>query len=54
MLGLITLVAQISILMTRMIAQICKNTRESQENTIQGTAGGHALLSQLSLLFMHI
>ena len=36
MIGLIILVAQIIILMTRMIAQICKNTRESTVRAPEG------------------
>ena len=38
MIGLMILVAQIIILMTRMIAQICKNTIENRENTPKGAA----------------
>ena len=36
MIGVIILIAREIILMTRMIAQICKNIRESIENTLRG------------------
>ena len=61
MIGLIILIAWIIILMTRMIAQMCKNTMESKEN--KGAAFGRApqgrgaplwLFSLLSLVFLHI
>ena len=52
MIGLIILVAQIIILMTRMIAQICKHIRESTENMLRsaalpwrGVVGGRGLFS---------
>ena len=61
MMGLITLVAQIIILMTRMLAQVRKNTRGSIENTLwgaavrqRGTAGGRTLFSQPPVVFLHI
>ena len=66
MMGLIIQVAQIIILMTSMIAQICKNTRESIENKLRGAAApqgkyrkhtlgrGRALFSFLSLMLLHI
>ena len=61
MIGLIILAAQIIILMTRMMAQISKNTKGSTESTLQGAAvpwrgmaAGCALFSQRSLTFFNI
>ena len=61
MIGLIILIAWIIILMTRMIAQMCKNTRESKENNHRGAerpCGARPeaapLLSLLSIVFLHI
>ena len=42
MIGVIILVAGEIIPMTRMIAQICKNTGENRENTHEGAAEGRA------------
>ena len=42
MIGVIILIAREIILMIRMIAQICKNTRENKENTPKGAAEGRA------------
>ena len=55
MIRLIIPVAQIIILLTRMIARICKNSRASTGNNIlQGAAGGRGLFSQLCLVVLHI
>ena len=54
MIGLIILVAQIIILMTRMIAQICKNIWESIKNTLRGAAASRSVLAVRSLMFLYI
>ena len=48
MIGLIILIAWIIILMTRMIARMCKNTRESKENNHRGAP------RLVILVFLHI